>query len=132
MNRTQPGDVHFSNGELGLSQCVWCRHRSDGGRSCRAYPDGIPEAITTNRHDHRDPFDGDDGVRFEPEIIEIEFVGLDPEPEAISLTAELAVAMARAGSAKAPPDGDHEVILIDDAEFETEGDVFDLGETVSG
>jgi hypothetical protein len=80
MNRTQPGDVHFNNGELGLSQCVWCRHRSEGGKSCRAYPGGIPDAITANRHDHRDPFDGDNGVRFEPEIIEIEFVGLESEP----------------------------------------------------
>lgn len=131
MNRTQPGDVHFNNGELGLSQCVWCRHRSESGRSCRAYPDGIPEAITMNRHDHREPFDGDDGVRFEPEVIEIEFVGLESEPESISLTAELAVAMARAGSTAAREE-DHEVVFLDASEFEAEGDVFDLGETASG
>ena len=131
MNRTLSDDVHYSNGELGISQCVWCRHRSEGGRQCRAYPKGIPEAIATNRHDHRQPFDGDYGVRFEPDVIEIEFVGVESEPESIALTAELAVAMARVGSTETA-DEDHDVVFLEAAEFENDGDVFDLGERASG
>lgn len=131
MNRTRPGDVHFSNGELGISQCVWCRHRSAGGRNCRAFPKGIPEAIAANRHDHRQPFDGDYGVRFEPEVIEIEFLGLESEPESISLSAELAVAMARSGSSRLPAEVP-EVIDLDGADFELDGEIFDLGLTASG
>lgn len=131
MNRTQPGDVHFNNGELGISQCVWCRHRSEGGRHCPAFPEGIPEAIASNRHDHRDPFDGDRGVRFEPEIVEIEFVGVESEPESIPLSAELAVAMARARVPESDDD-EHEVVVLDATEFEAEGDVFALDEEASG
>ena len=66
MNRTLDGDIHYSNGDLEISQCVWCRHRSSDGRRCRAYPDGIPDAILMNRHDHRSPYKGDSGLRFEP------------------------------------------------------------------
>jgi hypothetical protein len=74
MNRTLNGDIHLTDGDLGISQCVWCRHRSVDGRRCRAFPSGIPEAILSNRHDHRYPYDGDLGMRFAPEVVEIEFV----------------------------------------------------------
>lgn len=131
MNRTLSGDVHYTNGELGISQCVWCRHRSEGGRRCRAFPKGIPEAIATNGHDHREPFDGDSGVRFEPEVIEIEFVGVESEPESISLTAELAIAMARSGPARDPAD-EVEIVALDGPDFEVDGDVFDLGSAAAG
>jgi hypothetical protein len=33
--------------------------------ACTAFPTGIPEAITFDRHDHRKAFRGDGGVRFE-------------------------------------------------------------------
>jgi len=33
---------------------------------CKAFPNGIPDAILTNQHDHRKPFDGDNGIRFQP------------------------------------------------------------------
>lgn len=51
--------------------CVWCRHlmgdRTDGN-FCDAFPagDGIPRAIILGEVDHRDPYPGDGGVRFEP------------------------------------------------------------------
>jgi len=29
------------------------------------FPDGIPDEILTNGHDHRQPFEGDNGIVFE-------------------------------------------------------------------
>ena len=49
--------------------CMVCRHlsRDPGwGYRCTAFPAGIPDAIIESRVDHREPFDGDDGIRFEP------------------------------------------------------------------
>jgi len=131
MNRTLTGDVQYSDGELGISQCVWCRHRSTGGRRCKAFPKGIPEAIIKNRHDHRSPFNGDYGVRFEPEVFEIEFVGVESESDSVPLSAELAVALARVGSAD-PQTESAEVVVLDGAEVEIGDDVFDLGSVALG
>jgi hypothetical protein len=79
MSGTSIDDVQVSNGELGLSQCVWCRHRWSSGQRCEAFPEGIPEAILCNHHDHRVPFEGDSGILFEPEEVEIEFVDQDED-----------------------------------------------------
>lgn len=46
-------------------QCLSCRHYRVFGE-CDAYPNGIPEAIVTGEHDHRKPYPGDNGIRFEP------------------------------------------------------------------
>lgn len=51
--------------------CVFCEHVRrpfdwDDAR-CAAFPDGIPQAIFDNESDHRQPIDGDQGIRFEPE-----------------------------------------------------------------
>lgn len=54
-------------------QCLSCRHwispldRGDEGeaQTCDAFPAGIPEAIWWNRSDHRAPYDGDHGIRWE-------------------------------------------------------------------
>ncbi|MGD8441011.1 MAG: hypothetical protein PVG53_10775 [Holophagae bacterium] len=114
MNRTLDGDIQYSNGDLEISQCVWCRHRSSNGRRCRAYPDGIPDAILRNRHDHRLPYEGDSGLRFEPEIVEIEFVDVAEPNEDIPLSVELALAVARSGGRVTTDD--------DDDEDESDGD----------
>ena len=47
------------------TQCSRCRHW-EAGNLCLAFRDGIPDAIWENRHDHRDPYEGDGGIRFEP------------------------------------------------------------------
>jgi hypothetical protein len=46
--------------------CEFCQNRfSDGTLRCRAFPDGIPEPIITQEADHRLPYAGDNGIRFE-------------------------------------------------------------------
>lgn len=52
---------------LAPPQCVLCVHlREDKGPlSCKAYPKGIPTVILENRHDHRQPWRNDNGIRFE-------------------------------------------------------------------
>ena len=139
MNRTLSGDVQYCDGELGISQCVWCRHRTTGACACRAFPNGIPDVIAKNKHDHRLPYSGDHGVLFEPEIVEIEFVGVETEADSVSLTAELAIAMARGGGGGdtyEEPDNLSEendnVTALESVDFELDDDVFDLGATSSG
>ncbi len=45
-------------------QCIMCKHYQLNHK-CKAFPDGIPEEIFTCQHDHREPYPGDNGVRFE-------------------------------------------------------------------
>ena len=47
------------------NQCLLCEHYI-AGLSCAAYPEGIPEKILTGEHNHREPYKGDNGIRFEP------------------------------------------------------------------
>ena len=47
------------------STCIYCKHLSDKFK-CLAFPDGIPEEILTGDHDHKKPFEGDNGIQFEP------------------------------------------------------------------
>lgn len=36
------------------------------GFYCDAFPDGVPDAILCNTHDHKTPYPGDNGLTFEP------------------------------------------------------------------
>lgn len=46
--------------------CRWFHQVNTQADTCAAYPNGIPHAILTGRVDHRRPFSGDAGFRFNP------------------------------------------------------------------
>ena len=45
--------------------CVFCKHLQKG-LTCKVLGVGIPDDILSNKHDHRDPYEGDRGFRFTP------------------------------------------------------------------
>lgn len=53
-----------------ISPCQSCRHYAQDSSgellTCEAFPEGIPEPILSGELDHRRPFPGDQGIRYEP------------------------------------------------------------------
>ncbi|HEU4322851.1 MAG TPA: hypothetical protein VFS21_06840 [Roseiflexaceae bacterium] len=53
------------------AMCWWCQHfivtptKLGFHFSCVAFPDEVPDAIYDGEFDHREPFPGDNGIRFE-------------------------------------------------------------------
>jgi hypothetical protein len=45
--------------------CGICKHFR-GPWTCDAFPKRIPNEIIESKHDHREPYPGDHGIRFEP------------------------------------------------------------------
>ncbi len=49
--------------------CVTCKHwhqDNTEAMTCDAFPNGIPMPIILNAADHRKPYPGDHGIRYEP------------------------------------------------------------------
>ena len=55
---------------IAMPICIGCRHYDrtapGPGIRCTAFPDGVPEAIFESRTDHREPYEGDRGIVFDP------------------------------------------------------------------
>ena len=46
--------------------CKWLRiNKKERLYACKAYPEGIPMEIVSNKIDHRKPYNGDNGIRYE-------------------------------------------------------------------
>ena len=48
---------------MGEVQCSSCKHYQSRN-ICAAFPGGIPLEIVSGEHDHRQPFEGDGGLRY--------------------------------------------------------------------
>ena len=53
-----------------ISQCVLCSNmnfdKNEHKMLCKAFPSGMPEALRYNKHDHKKPYPGDNGIQFVP------------------------------------------------------------------
>jgi len=48
------------------SVCTFCKHwNQKPGRTCKAFPEGIPMEIWEGRNKHTEPYEGDQGIQFE-------------------------------------------------------------------
>lgn len=45
--------------------CGICKHRFEDFTGCKAFPNGLPDEIADYGYDHRHPYPGDGGIRFE-------------------------------------------------------------------
>jgi hypothetical protein len=48
------------------SYCDACQRLDMESNTCAAFPEGIPNVIRRGSFDHRQPYEGDGGIRFLP------------------------------------------------------------------
>ena len=55
---------------IAMPICIGCRHYDrtapGPGIRCAAFPGGVPDEIFESQADHREPFQGDQGILFDP------------------------------------------------------------------
>lgn len=79
----QPTDRPTMDAINATSQCIFCEHFK-GARTCEAFPDldneagAIPLPIFDGEFDHRQPWPGDGGIRWEPKAPGTTPVGFPP------------------------------------------------------
>jgi hypothetical protein len=56
----------FADAMVGEPLCYTCKHDNDDG-TCAAYPEAIPLVILTGEVNHHLPYEGDNGIQYEPE-----------------------------------------------------------------
>ena len=61
-----PGSPRAETVQPVSDQCLSCANHFDSMWGCSAYPQGIPDAILLAKHDHREPYPGDKGIRYKP------------------------------------------------------------------
>lgn len=49
--------------------CTFCKHFNNASgltqlKTCKAFPNGIPEKIWTGINNHKNPYKGDNGIQF--------------------------------------------------------------------
>lgn len=54
----------WQDDDVEVPQCARCRYKFRDS-TCKAFPNGIPAKILSGKHDHRKPYPGDNGIRFE-------------------------------------------------------------------
>lgn len=84
--------------DVARSQCASCAHKDIDTLSCQAFPSGIPVQVFANLTDHRLPFPGDHGTRYQPLAASAPAPATNaaPPPEAPPLEESPAITEARA------------------------------------
>lgn len=64
--KAHEGRFAWLDGDLRMSQCLFCRHKDEDDMTCAAFPQGIPVEIQDNEFLHTEPYLDEGEVLFEP------------------------------------------------------------------
>ena len=66
LNRFADKGIDFITLDDGI--CNKCKYKNMGEETCTAFPDGIPEEVLRGEFIHILPYEGDNGITFEPRV----------------------------------------------------------------